>query len=51
LASKDDAAAQGRSKGDGKFCDHFTIIDAYSRYLIRCQIGSRMDLNRVLANL
>jgi transposase InsO family protein len=27
--------------GDGKRCDPFTITDAYSRYLIRCQIVSR----------
>ncbi|WP_263377420.1 integrase core domain-containing protein [Granulicella paludicola] len=29
--------------GDGKRCDPFTITDAYSRYLIRCQIVSQMD--------
>jgi transposase len=27
--------------GDGKRCDPFTITDAHSRYLIRCQIVSR----------
>ena len=32
--------------GDGKRCDPFTITDAYSRYLIRCQIVSRMDLRQ-----
>jgi hypothetical protein len=26
----------------GKRCDPFTITDAHSRYLIRCQIVSRM---------
>ena len=31
---------------DGKRCDPFTITDAHSRYLIRCQIVSRMDLAR-----
>jgi Integrase core domain len=35
--------------GDGKRCDPFTITDAYSRYLIRCQIVSRMDLSQVRA--
>ena len=35
--------------GDGKRCDPFTITDAYSRYLIRCQIVSRMDLSQILA--
>jgi transposase InsO family protein len=35
--------------GDGKRCDPFTIIDAHSRYLIRCQIVSRMDLSQVRA--
>jgi transposase InsO family protein len=34
---------------DGKRCDPFTITDAYSRYLIRCQIVSRMDLSQVRA--
>jgi hypothetical protein len=29
--------------------DPFTITDAHSRYLIRCQIVSRMDLSQVLA--
>jgi hypothetical protein len=28
--------------GDGSRCDPFTITDAHSRYLIRCQIVSRM---------
>ena len=32
--------------GDGKRCDPFTITDAHSRYLIRCQIVSRMDRSR-----
>jgi len=35
--------------GEGKRCDPFTITDAYSRYLIRCQIVSRMDLSQVRA--
>ena len=35
--------------GDGKRCDPFTITDAHSRYLIRCQIVSRMDLSHVRA--
>ena len=35
--------------GDGTRCDPFTITDAYSRYLIRCQIVSRMDLSQVRA--
>jgi hypothetical protein len=34
---------------DGKRCDPFTITDAHSRYLIRCQIVSRMDLSQVRA--
>ena len=33
---------------DGKR-DPFTITDAHSRYLIRCQIVSRMDLSQVRA--
>jgi transposase InsO family protein len=33
--------------GDGKRCDPFTITDAHTRYLIRCQIVSRMDLSQV----
>jgi len=32
---------------DGKRCDPFTITDAYSRYVIRCQTVSRMDLAQV----
>ena len=35
--------------GDGARCDPFTITDAHSRYLIRCQIVSRMDLSQVRA--
>jgi transposase InsO family protein len=35
--------------GNGKRCDPFTITDAYSRYLIRCQIVARMDLSQVRA--
>ena len=35
--------------GDGKRCDPFTITDAHSRYLIHCQIVSRMDLSQVRA--
>ncbi len=35
--------------GDGRRCDPFTITDAYSRYLIRCQIVSRIDLSQVPA--
>ena len=34
---------------DGTRCDPFTITDAHSRYLIRCQIVSRMDLSQVRA--
>jgi transposase InsO family protein len=37
------------STGDGTRCDPFTITDAYSRYLIRCQTVSRMDLSQVLS--
>jgi transposase InsO family protein len=37
------------STGDGSRCDPFTITDAHSRYLIRCQIVSRMDLSQVRA--
>jgi transposase InsO family protein len=33
------------STGDGTRCDPFTITDAHSRYLIRCQIVSGMDLS------
>src|SRR6202521_2062260 len=35
--------------GDGSRCDPFTITDAHSRYVIRCQIVSRMDLSQVRA--
>jgi transposase InsO family protein len=35
--------------GDGHRCDPFTITDAYSRYLIRCQAVARMDTAHVLA--
>jgi transposase InsO family protein len=35
--------------GDGKRADRFTIVDAHSRYLIRCQIVSLMDLSQVRA--
>jgi transposase InsO family protein len=35
--------------GDGSRSDPFTITDAHSRYLIRCQIVSRMDLSQVRA--
>ncbi len=37
------------STGDGTRYDPFTIIDAHSRYLIRCQTVSRMDLSQVVA--
>lgn len=37
------------STGDGTRCDPLTITDAHSRYLIRCQIVSRMDLSEVTA--
>jgi hypothetical protein len=37
------------STGDGSRCDPFTITDAHSRYLIRCQIVSRADLSQVRA--
>ena len=33
--------------GDGSRCDPFTITDAHSRYLIRCQIVSRVDFRPV----
>ena len=35
--------------GDGKRCDAFTRTEAYSRYLIRCQIVSFMDPGQVRA--
>jgi len=35
--------------GDCARCNPFTITDAHSRYLIRCQIVSRMDLSQVRA--
>src|SRR3984885_8011555 len=35
--------------GDGQRWDPFTITDAYSRSLVRCQIVSRMDLSQVRA--
>src|SRR5579863_6032469 len=35
--------------GDGSRCAPFTISDAHSRYVIRCQIVSRMDLSQVRA--
>jgi transposase InsO family protein len=35
--------------GNGHRCDPFTITDAYSRYLIRCQAVTRMDTAHVLA--
>ncbi len=35
--------------GDGYRCDPFTITDAHSRYLIRCQAVARMDLAQVSA--
>jgi hypothetical protein len=37
------------STGDGTRCDPFTITAAHSRYLIRCQTVSRMDLSQVVA--
>jgi transposase len=37
------------STGDGARCDPFTITDAHSRYLIRCQTVSRMDFDQVRA--
>jgi transposase InsO family protein len=37
------------STGDGTRCDPLTITDAHSRYLIRCQTVSRMDLSEVKA--
>src|SRR5271170_563150 len=37
------------STGDGTRCDPFTITDAHSRYLIRCQTVSRMDFDQVRA--
>ena len=37
------------STGDGTRCDPLTITDAHSRYLIRCQTVSRMDLSQVVA--
>ncbi|GGH10621.1 integrase core domain-containing protein [Silvibacterium dinghuense] len=35
--------------GDGARSDPFTITDAHTRYLIRCQVVSRMDLSQVRA--
>lgn len=35
--------------GDGCRCDPFTITDAHSRFLIRCQAVARMDLAQVSA--
>jgi transposase InsO family protein len=35
--------------GDGQRCDPFTITDAHSRYLIRCQAITRMDTTHVRA--
>lgn len=35
--------------GDGRRCAPFTITDDHSRFLIRCQIVSRMDLSQVRA--
>jgi len=35
------------STADGSRWDPFTITDAHSRYLIRCQIVSRMDFSQV----
>ena len=35
--------------GNGARCDPFTITDAHSGYLIRCQVVSRMDLSQVRA--
>jgi len=35
--------------GDGQRCDPFTITDAHSRYLIRCQAITRMDTAHVRA--
>ena len=35
--------------GDGYRCDPFTITDAHSRFLIRCQAVARMDLAQVSA--
>ena len=37
------------STGDGTRCDPFTITDAHSRYLIRCQTVLRMDLSQVVS--
>src|ERR1700723_2912223 len=37
------------STGDGTRCDPFTITDAHSRCLIRCQTVSRMDFDQVRA--
>ena len=35
--------------GDGQRCDPFTITDALSRYLIRCQAIARMDTAHIRA--
>src|SRR5260370_39191011 len=35
--------------GDGTECDAFSLTAAHSRYLIRCQTVSRMDLRQVVA--
>jgi transposase InsO family protein len=35
--------------GDGQRCDLLTITDAFSRYLIRCQVVNKMDTPHVMA--
>ena len=35
--------------GDGQRCDPLTITDAFSRYLIRCQVVNKMDTPHVMA--
>ena len=37
------------STGDGTRCDPFTITDAFSRYLIRCQTVPRLDHSEALS--
>ena len=33
--------------GDGRRCDPFTLSDAHSRYLLRCQAVARPDAEHV----
>jgi len=33
--------------GDGRRCDPLTLLDCYARYLLRCQVLSRLDFSHV----